>query len=294
MARILALALALIAPATAFVAPSARAAARAAPLQANSLPLNGWEPDSSKFAYGLPGTLDPVPDFDPAGLSADVSLDDIKLWREAEVTHGRVSMLAVVGFLTQENFHFLFVEPDNIGPATATDEVRASTRPLRDPHVAIAAASPPPRPTAGSTRPPRPAATASDDHSGTSASTCSTSSPTPPRTSPRWRPRSSSTAARPPSLASSRRAGRRSHHPRHPAAGGKLAVQSPRARSLYPKRAPVRQEYRLWLQETLLSYSRSRSSGQSMSGWSRVNQNHIDGVRANSRSVKRGAEMKGK
>merc|ERR1719326_1091970 len=80
MARILALALALIAPATAFVAPSARAAARAAPLQANSLPLNGWEPDSSKFAYGLPGTLDPVPDFDPAGLSADVSLDDIKLW----------------------------------------------------------------------------------------------------------------------------------------------------------------------------------------------------------------------
>merc|ERR1719201_3173220 len=66
MARILALALALIAPATAFVAPSARAAARAAPLQANSLPLNGWEPDSSKFAYGLPGTLDPVPDFDPA------------------------------------------------------------------------------------------------------------------------------------------------------------------------------------------------------------------------------------
>ena len=127
MARILALALALIAPATAFVAPSARAAARAAPLQANSLPLNGWEPDSSKFAYGLPGTLDPVPDFDPAGLSADVSLDDIKLWREAEVTHGRISMLAVVGFLTQENFHFLFVEPDkDIGPAIRhLDEVRA-------------------------------------------------------------------------------------------------------------------------------------------------------------------------
>ena len=127
MARILALALALIAPAAAFVAPSARAAARAAPLQANSLPLNGWEPDSSKFAYGLPGTLDPVPDFDPAGLSADVSLDDIKLWREAEVTHGRIAMLAVVGFLTQENFHFLFVEPDkDIGPAIRhLDEVRA-------------------------------------------------------------------------------------------------------------------------------------------------------------------------
>merc|ERR1719311_1441531 len=127
MARILALALALIAPATAFVAPSARAVARAAPLQANSLPLNGWEPDSSKFAYGLPGTLDPVPDFDPAGLSAEVSLEDIKLWREAEVTHGRVSMLAVLGFLAQERAHFLFVEPDkDIGPAIRhLDEVRA-------------------------------------------------------------------------------------------------------------------------------------------------------------------------
>merc|ERR1719164_275197 len=127
MARILALALALIAPATAFVAPSARAAARAAPLQANSLPLNGWEPDSSKFAYGLPGTLDPVPDFDPAGLSAEVSLEDIKLWREAEVTHGRISMLAVLGFLVQERAHFLFVEPDkDIGPAIRhLDEARA-------------------------------------------------------------------------------------------------------------------------------------------------------------------------
>ena len=84
-------------------------------------------PDASKFAYGLPGTLDPVPDFDPAGFSKEVSLEDIKLWREAEVTHGRVAMLAVVGFLAQERAHFLFVEPDkDIGPAIRhLDEVRA-------------------------------------------------------------------------------------------------------------------------------------------------------------------------
>merc|ERR1719198_1027714 len=31
-------------------------------------PLNGWVPDSTAFAYGLPGTLEPVPFFDPAGL----------------------------------------------------------------------------------------------------------------------------------------------------------------------------------------------------------------------------------
>ena len=68
-----------------------------------------------------------MPDFDPAGLSAEVSLDDIKLWREAEVTHGRVAMLAAVGFLAQEQAHFLFVEPDkDIGPAIRhLDEVRA-------------------------------------------------------------------------------------------------------------------------------------------------------------------------
>merc|ERR1719405_182990 len=129
MNTIIALAL-LFSPAAAFV-PSTVKAARVAPVEAgaegSALPLNGWVPDQSKFAYGLPGTLDPVPDFDPAGLSETVSLEDIKLWREAEVTHGRISMLAVLGFLAQERAHFLFVEPEkDIGPAIRhLDEVRA-------------------------------------------------------------------------------------------------------------------------------------------------------------------------
>ena len=48
------------------------------------------------------------------------------MYREAEVTHGRVSMLATLGFLAQEKAHFLFVEPDkDIGPAIRhLDEVR--------------------------------------------------------------------------------------------------------------------------------------------------------------------------
>jgi len=84
-------------------------------------------PNESEFAYGLPGTLDPVPFFDPAGFASEASLEDIKMYREAEVTHGRVSMLAVLGFLVQEEAHFLFVEPDkDIGPAIRhLDEVRA-------------------------------------------------------------------------------------------------------------------------------------------------------------------------
>ena len=84
-------------------------------------------PDESAFAYGLPGSLAPVADFDPLGFSAGRSVAQVKMLREAEVTHGRVSMLAVLGFLAQEQFHFLFVEPDkDIGPAIRhLDEVRA-------------------------------------------------------------------------------------------------------------------------------------------------------------------------
>merc|ERR1719472_620857 len=89
--------------ASAFVAP-ARSSARTAALNS----LNGWEPNEEEFAWGLPGALDPVGDFDPAGFATDCTLDEMKRYREAEITHGRVSMLAVVGFLVGENFHPLF------------------------------------------------------------------------------------------------------------------------------------------------------------------------------------------
>lgn len=31
--------------------------------------LNGWTPDENAFAWGLPGSLDPVPEFDPFGFA---------------------------------------------------------------------------------------------------------------------------------------------------------------------------------------------------------------------------------
>ena len=88
--------------------------------------LNGWQPDSSAFAWGLPGLLEPAGTFDPWGFSEGKTLEEMKMYREAEVTHGRVAMLATVGFLAQERAHFLFVEPDkDIGPAIRhLDEVR--------------------------------------------------------------------------------------------------------------------------------------------------------------------------
>ncbi|KAL3922399.1 MAG: hypothetical protein SGPRY_004574 [Prymnesium sp.] len=70
---------------------------------------------SSEFCYGLPGAIAPAGQFDPANLLADKSQAEVFRLREAELTHGRVGMLAAAGFLVQEKFHPLF-SGDN-GPA---------------------------------------------------------------------------------------------------------------------------------------------------------------------------------
>jgi len=62
----------------------------------------------TEFCYGLPGAIQPAGEFDPANLLADQSKAEVYRWREAELTHGRVGMLASAGFLVQENFHPLF------------------------------------------------------------------------------------------------------------------------------------------------------------------------------------------
>merc|ERR1719398_564166 len=51
----------------------------------------------------LPGILEPTGFFDPAGLSEGVSPSELKRYREAELTHGRVAMLASLGFLVGES-----------------------------------------------------------------------------------------------------------------------------------------------------------------------------------------------
>ena len=52
---------------------------------------------------------------DPAGFLDDLSNDQITMYREAELAHCRVSMVAALGFLVQENFHPIF--PEVGGPA---------------------------------------------------------------------------------------------------------------------------------------------------------------------------------
>merc|ERR1719313_339494 len=62
----------------------------------------------TEFCYGLPGNIAPAGNFDPAQLLADRTKGEVYRFREAELTHGRVGMLAAAGFLVQEFFHPLF------------------------------------------------------------------------------------------------------------------------------------------------------------------------------------------
>jgi hypothetical protein len=68
-------------------------------------PFNG-----ETFAKSLPGVTAPLAFFDPAGFCSadDITEGKIKFYREVELKHGRVGMLASLGFLVGENFHPLF------------------------------------------------------------------------------------------------------------------------------------------------------------------------------------------
>jgi len=57
------------------------------------------------FCYGLPGAIAPFGSFDPAGVTDGRSLADVYRLREAELQHGRVAMVACLGFLSEEAFH---------------------------------------------------------------------------------------------------------------------------------------------------------------------------------------------
>merc|ERR1712125_90815 len=86
------------------------------PAAATFAPINGWVPDESKPLFGLPGAIAPTGYFDPMGFSqSGNTLNDIKRTREAEVMHGRVAMLASVGYLVGEAFPgpFSIVGPAN-------------------------------------------------------------------------------------------------------------------------------------------------------------------------------------
>merc|ERR1719326_2310169 len=99
--------LSLYSAATAF-APAglpAAAAMRTTPATMVALPTKNVK---AEFCYGLPGNIAPAGNFNPANLLQGASKAEVYRWREAELTHGRVGMLASAGFLVQEFWHPLF------------------------------------------------------------------------------------------------------------------------------------------------------------------------------------------
>ena len=72
------------------------AAFTASPMAKTSTAMNAFS------ASDLPGALPPMGFFDPLGFAEKADEKTLKRYREAEVTHGRVAMLAVLGFLVGE------------------------------------------------------------------------------------------------------------------------------------------------------------------------------------------------
>ena len=107
---------------TGFTAPAAPAlrsvgAARAPAAEAKerSLSVAGQEDtkvayyaDDGDFAYGLPGCIPPMNAWDPWNFLEGKTQAEVYKYREAELAHGRVAMLASLGFLVQEFYHPLF------------------------------------------------------------------------------------------------------------------------------------------------------------------------------------------
>jgi len=89
---------------TSLVAPQPRALVR---MQEEA--VAEAEPPAPVFSVlDLPGITGPLGFFDPLDFCGEATEGKIKFYREVELKHGRVAMLASLGFLVGENFHPLF------------------------------------------------------------------------------------------------------------------------------------------------------------------------------------------
>eukprot|EP00887_Chlorella_sp_A99_P004846 scaffold4.g4846.t1 len=88
-----------------------------------------------KYALTLPGISDPFPNmFDPLGFTKTAKPADIKRWRESEILHSRVAMLAALGFIVGEQLEdfpaFLNFDGSITGPAIYQFQQVEVSRPL--------------------------------------------------------------------------------------------------------------------------------------------------------------------
>jgi len=85
---------------SATIAEETVAAEPAAPV---AITVNGWAADAALPCYGLPGAVSPLGFFDPLGFSKNTDLNTVKRLREAEIMHGRVAMMATLGYIIGES-----------------------------------------------------------------------------------------------------------------------------------------------------------------------------------------------
>ena len=76
----------------------------------SELPIIEVPPPPLEMAKAMPGISGPLDFFDPAGFCSaeNVSEGKIRFYREVELKHGRVAMLASLGFIVGEQFHPFF------------------------------------------------------------------------------------------------------------------------------------------------------------------------------------------
>jgi len=81
-------------------------------------------PTPLEIVKAMPGATDPLGFFDPLGYCTNEGVTEgkVRFYREAELKHGRVAMLASLGFLVAENFHPLFGGNINVPSYVAFQE----------------------------------------------------------------------------------------------------------------------------------------------------------------------------
>mmetsp|Transcript_22270 Transcript_22270/g.69826 ORF Transcript_22270/g.69826 Transcript_22270/m.69826 type:complete len:205 (+) Transcript_22270:23-637(+) len=95
---------------------------------------------------GMVGDCKPLGYFDPLGFSKDASPETMAKFREAELKHGRVAMLACAGMITADKFHPLFGGKLSSNPLLAITQAPSCMPLISPPPPAAPPPSPPPSP----------------------------------------------------------------------------------------------------------------------------------------------------
>merc|ERR1712182_189909 len=96
----------------------------------------GMENAVVEKAKGMAGVTAPFGFFDPLGFATSITEGKLLFYREVEIKHGRVAMLASLGFLVGENFHPLFGGNIDVPSYIAFQTPKEGLWTIKEDHVA--------------------------------------------------------------------------------------------------------------------------------------------------------------